>query len=436
MRFLGRARDTVVARLGLLVVRVGFALGRLRPLRSDVVLAGAESGLASGNLLAIRRELERRTPPIPVHLVRYRTRSGIRGRIAGAAEALRAGYQLARARLFVVDDFFFPMYAITPRPGTTRVQVWHAAGAFKKFGYSVLDKSFGADEERLRLVPIHSNYDVCLVSSKAAIAPFMDGFHLPRDRFTSAPGLPRVDLFFDEERRALAITAIRRRYALRADRKVLLFAPTFRGDAVRSARYDDSLDLAAMRDALARDWLLLLRLHPLIRQSVRLPPDLDGFVIDVSDWPDMNELLLAADLLVTDYSSAIFEFALLDRPMAFFAPDLAEYERERGFYFDYRTGVPGPVFEVTRDLADYVAAGHFDLEQVRAFAREWFDVADARASERFVDWIVVPALRGEPVRLGEAPGPEDRAAVLPSPTGRADTTPPPGPGPGRSAPRR
>jgi CDP-ribitol ribitolphosphotransferase len=297
------------------------------------------------------------------------------------------------------------MYAITPRPGTARVQVWHAAGAFKKFGYSVIDKSFGADEDTIRLVPIHSNYDVCLVSSTAAIPHYMDAFHLPRDRFTSALGLPRVDLFFDEGRRARASEAIRRRYGLPADRKVLLFAPTFRGDAVRSARYDDNLDLGAMRDALAGDWLLLVRLHPLVRESVHLPPDLAGFVIDVSDWPDVNELMLVADLLVTDYSSVIFEFALLDRPMAFFAPDHDDYLGERDFYFDYRAGVPGPVFEATPELADYVAAGRFGVERVRAFARKWFDVADGHAAERFVDRIVLPALRGEPLRVDGGPRP-------------------------------
>jgi CDP-ribitol ribitolphosphotransferase len=399
MTLVARARRTAVARLGLVVVRVGFALGRLRPLRSRVVLAGSESGLAGGNLLAIRRELERRTPPIPLRLVRYRTRPGLRGRIGGAVEALRAGYHLATARLFVVDDSFFPMYAITPRPGTTRVQVWHAAGAFKQFGYSVLDKSFGADEERLRLVPIHANYDLCLVSSAAAVEHYMDAFRMPRERFTSSLGLPRVDVFFDESRRARTVEAIRRRYALPSDRRILLYAPTFRGDAVRDARFDDSLDLAAMRDALAGEWLLLLRLHPLIRRSVDLPADLAGFVVDVSDWPDANELMLVADLLVTDYSSMIFEFALLDRPMAFFAPDHDAYVGERGFYFDFRTGVPGPVFETTGGLAAYVAAGRFDLDSVRGFARTWFEVADGRASERFVDRVVLPALRGEPLPL-------------------------------------
>jgi teichoic acid ribitol-phosphate primase len=413
------ARSTLVARLGVLAVRTGFVLGRLRPVRAHVVLGGAEGARQAGNLLYIRRELERRAPRIPVRFVGYQTRPGLRGRIAGAVGALRAGYHLASARLFVVQDSFFPMDAITPRQGTVRVQVWHAAGALKKFGYSELDVSSGPGRDSDRLVPLHANYDICLVSSSAAIAHYVDAFHLPRDRFTAAVGLPRTDLFFDPDRRARAVEAIRRRYSLPAGRRVLLYTPTFRGDPVHSARHDDSLDLALLRDVLSPDWLLLLRLHPLVRESVSLGQDLSGFALDVSDWPDINELMLVADLLVTDYSSAIFEFALLERPMAFFAPDLDAYERERGFYFDYRTGVPGPVFHTSRDLADHVAAGGFDVEPVRAFARRWFDMADGHAAERFVDRVVLPVLRGEPIRLEAGRPPAERPSPSPGLTSAA-----------------
>jgi CDP-ribitol ribitolphosphotransferase len=127
-------------------------------------------------------------------------------------------------------------------------------------------------------------------------------------------------------------------------------------------------------------------------------------MVDGSDEPDINALLLAADVLVTDYSSVIFEYALLGRPMAFFAPDLAEYEGERGFYFDYRTGVPGPVFDDSAALAAYLRGGAFDLERVRAFARASFDVADGHASERFVDAIVAPATGHRPLSRPR-PGP-------------------------------
>jgi CDP-ribitol ribitolphosphotransferase len=153
------------------------------------------------------------------------------------------------------------------------------------------------------------------------------------------------------------------------------------------------LDLGVLQRVLGDDHVVLLRQHPFVRKSSPIDPALAGFVIDVSDYPDINELMLVSDVLVTDYSSAMYEFSLLGRPMAFFAPDHADYEGERGFYLDYRTGVPGPVFERADELASWLRAGAFDLDRVARFRAESFDVADGHATERFVDEVVLPALR-------------------------------------------
>jgi CDP-ribitol ribitolphosphotransferase len=306
--------------------------------------------------------------------------------------AVAAGLHLATARVFIVDDYFFPIYVVRPRRGTTIVQAWHGCGAFKKFGYSVLDKAFGADEELLRRVRIHANYDICLVSSAAVAPHYAEAFHLPLDRFRSDLGIPRTDALLDPGLTDGVAAAVRRRYAIPADRRIVLYAPTFRGATVTDARFAEALDLRRLRDTLAEDHVLLVRLHPFIRRDLAIDADLAGFVIDVSDHPDINDLLLAADVLVTDYSSVIFEYALLRRPMVFFAPDLEAYERERGFYFDFRAGVPGPVFDDSAELAAYLRSGTTDMTRVEAFAQASFDVADGHASARFVDTIVVPAL--------------------------------------------
>jgi CDP-ribitol ribitolphosphotransferase len=385
-------RRRLVIAFRIWLVRAGFAAGRLVPIRSRVVLATSHADRPSGNLVAIRDELARRTPPIPTVVLAYRPAYDARSRLAAVRHAVAAGFHLATARVFVVDDYFFPIYVVRPRPGTTIVQAWHGCGAFKKFGYSVLDKAFGADEELLRRVRIHANYDVCLVSS-AAVAPYYaEAFRLPLDRFRSDLGIPRTDALLDPVLTDGVAAVVRRRYAIPADRRVVLYAPTFRGETVTDARFAEALDLHRVRDALAGDHVLLVRLHPFIRRDLAIDADLAGFVIDVSDHPDINDLLLAADVLVTDYSSVIFEYALLRRPMVFFAPDLEAYERERGFYFDFRAGVPGPVFDDSAELAAYLRSGTTDMTRVEAFAQASFDVADGHASARFVDTIVVPAL--------------------------------------------
>ncbi len=388
----------MIVRIRALVVRVTFRLARFLPLRRRVVLATAHDGALRGNLVVIRDALLAADPPIPVVVLAHASRGDWQGRIRALWSAAVAGYHLATARLFIVDDYYFPLYVVQPRTGTTIVQTWHASGAFKKFGYSVLDKSFGATEALTRQVRIHSNYDICLVGSKAGAVFYAEAFGQPVERFWTELGIPRTDALFDEAAIARTSAAVRAHYGIAADRRVILYAPTFRGDSVGSAVAGPMLDLQRLRDRLGDDHVLLLRLHPFVRAGVAIAPELAGFAIDASDHPEINDLLLASDALVTDYSSVIFEYALLHRPMLFFAPDLEAYEGERGFYFDYRSGVPGPVFETTEAVADYLRAGTIDRARIEAFRTWAFDVADGHATERFVTQVVQPALAGTPPR--------------------------------------
>ena len=384
--------NDLVLTIRIVLVRAAFAFGRRLPLRSRVVLATAHAPRLGGNLAAIADDLAARRPGIPVVALAHRPGVGGRGRIAAAWHAVVAGYYLATSRVFIVDDYFFPIYVIRKRPGTMIVQTWHACGAFKKVGYSVLDKSFGVDEALASRVRIHSNYDVCLVASQTAAPHYAEAFRQPLERFRSDLGIPRTDVLFGEEHLARTRAAVRERYGLTDGRRVILYAPTFRGDSVTDARATDDLDLRVLRDALGADHVLLVRLHPFIRSATPIGPDLADFAIDVSDHPDINELMLVSDVLVTDYSSAIFEFALL-RPA-----DGLLRARLRGVRARARLLLRLPDRRARPDLRDdrgtgRVPAGRrFDLERVERFREASFDVADGGSSTRVTEALIVAVI--------------------------------------------
>jgi CDP-glycerol glycerophosphotransferase (TagB/SpsB family) len=384
-----------VARIAL--SRAGFALGRLLPLKSTVVFATSHLPYLSGNLRFIADELRRTHPGVPVTEITLKIDHHRLARFEFYWAAVRSGYLLARARVVLVDDFFFPMYVVTPRAGTIRVQVWHAAGAFKKFGYSVLDKTFGADEETVSKVAIHSNYSIALVSSMNVAKHYADAFNSSLDIFCSAVGLPRTDVFGDPDQRAAAEARARAAFPQAAGRRVVLYAPTFRGETVRYARYENLLDLEELHRTLGDGHLVLLKLHPFIREGLVIPPGLADFAVDAGDYPDVNDLMFISDILVSDYSSVIYEFALLGRPILFLAPDEDAYDIERGFYFDFRREAPGPIFEDTAGLAAAIRDQAWDIGRVRDFAAANFDVVDGQASRRIVEEIILPSLRGEEV---------------------------------------
>jgi CDP-glycerol glycerophosphotransferase (TagB/SpsB family) len=228
-------------------------------------------------------------------------------------------------------------------------------------------------------------------------AHYAEAFRQPVSIFTSRIGMPRTDVFGDPERRARAEARVRATYPLPAGKRVVLYAPTFRGASVGRARYADLMDLEAMHRVLGEDHVLLLKLHPFVREALRVPPELASFAIDASADPDVNELMLVADVLVTDYSSVIYEFSLLGRPIAFLAPDEGAYDAERGFYLDFRRDAPGPIAATTEALAALIRAGDFDLARVEAFARASFDVPAGGATRRLVDEVLLPALDGTEV---------------------------------------
>ena len=173
---------------------------------------------------------------------------------------------------------------------------------------------------------------------------------------------------------------------------MVLYAPTMRDDHRYSGnRYslDMQLDLEAARHELAGDHVMLVRRHAKVVDSV---PGVDGsFALDVSSWPDVNELLLATDILVSDYSSLMFDFAVTGRPMLFFTYDLADYrDRLRGFYFD-PDRQPGPhlstsaeVIAAIRDI-DAVSAAHAGA--YAAFRADFTPWDDGHAAQRLVDRV-------------------------------------------------
>jgi CDP-ribitol ribitolphosphotransferase len=384
--------------------RAGVTLARLRPIQERVYIVANRDGALRGNLAEIERAL-RALPATPTILRETGSddeRNGgvpILSLFTAVLRIAKRSYRVATSRVVIVDDYFFPIYPVKKRSGVTIIQVWHACGAFKRFGRATLESEWGADEIFLKWVPIHANYDLTLVSSASIAQIYADAFGQPVEQITAAFGIPRTDALAPSPRRDAAEREVRTRLGLTDSRTTILYAPTFRGADMKGAGAPELLDIAALYRALGDQYRLILRLHPFVKSAMRIPEEARDFVVDASREPDVNEVMLAADILVTDYSSIIFEYALLNRPMAFLAPDLAVYERERGFFFDYRSGVPGPVVETTEQLVAWINAKAFDLPRVAKFAAESFDVMDGRATERLVEQVVLPALRGEPLRI-------------------------------------
>ncbi|GGT59869.1 bifunctional glycosyltransferase/CDP-glycerol:glycerophosphate glycerophosphotransferase [Actinomadura citrea] len=205
-------------------------------------------------------------------------------------------------------------------------------------------------------------------------------------------GYPRNDLLYSPEAGTVA-ARVRARLGIPEGKRVVLYAPTWRDDQYYSRgryKFDMRIDLERARAALGDDHVLLVRLHTNVVDGVR--EDGHGFVRDVSAYPDITELYLISDVLISDYSSVMFDYANTGRPMLFFTYDLADYrDRLRGFYFDFEAEAPGPLVETSDDLIEAVRDAESAMDGYRDrykdFVARFCPLDDGHAASRAVDRV-------------------------------------------------
>ena len=292
---------------------------------------------------------------------------------------------LASAHAVFLADACDVVSCLPMRPETKVVQLWHACGAFKKWGMSTAGLLFGNTKRQIERHPFYKNLSLVTVSSPEVAWAYREAMDLEsQPEVVKATGVSRTDRFFDdtflEDARAEVISAV----PAITGKKVLLYAPTFRGH-VGEAAGPDFIDFDMMREMLADEWVLLVKHHPFVKNPPAIPENCKEFAFLVPDVPT-DRLMATADAMVTDYSSVVFEYSLLERPIAFLAPDVDSYCDWRGFYYPYHEMTPGPVLNTTQELISWVQSlsDGFDPTTVRAFREKFMSACDGHATERIV----------------------------------------------------
>ncbi|MCR5690875.1 MAG: CDP-glycerol glycerophosphotransferase family protein, partial [Eubacterium sp.] len=210
-------------------------------------------------------------------------------------------------------------------------------------------------------------------------------------------GYPRNDILFRDNNEE-AIRRRKRELGLPLDKKIILYAPTWRDDEWsddEKYEFRPQINFDLLRSKLGQDYIMIVKYHYLIMDAVDWS-GYDGFVYHFDQSRDIAELFLVSDLLVTDYSSVMFDYSILRRPMFFFAYDLDKYKNElRGFYFSYHGEMPGPISNTTEDLIKDIKEYDDSLytERYEKFCEKYNGVDDGQASRRVKDLIeaMVPA---------------------------------------------
>ena len=292
--------------------------------------------------------------------------------------------ELATAKYVFVDDASLILSSIPLRKETVAINLWHACGAFKKFGRSTAELKFGSSAATLDKYPNYGNLTHVTVSSPEVIWAYEEAMHLPKG-IVKATGVSRTDQFYDKE---FVESRKQKLYEIMPEakgKKVILYAPTFRGH-VATASSPDRIDFERFCRELGNEYIIVCKHHPFVKNPPIIPEELQHFARDLTKYLSIEDLLCCADICISDYSSLVFEYSLFEKPMIFYAYDYDNYCDWRGFYYDYSEFTPGPVVQTEDELLNSIKNidTQFDKQKVIDFKEKFMGSCDGHATERII----------------------------------------------------
>nr|WP_245894540.1 CDP-glycerol glycerophosphotransferase family protein [Planomicrobium soli] len=321
--------------------------------------------------------------------------------INSQVEALFKGFEVPYVRRFTIRWFMtFPrakywvnnvrLPSWMPKPQETIfVQTWHGT-PLKKLGIDIEEIHMPGTKTstyKKNFVIESSKWDYLVSPNAYSTEIFKRAFHFKGRVIES--GYPRNDVLSNASSEAIA--QIRKNLGIPDNKKIMLYAPTWRDNEFYQKgkyKFQFQFDLDKWKKEFGDDWVLLSRMHYLIAENFDFSAHA-GTVYDVSAYPDIRDLYLVSDMMITDYSSVFFDYAILNRPIIFFMYDLEKYQNElRGFYINIEEDAPGPIVQTEEELfqaMNELMHANVQLDpKFKVFRNKFASLEDGHATERVV----------------------------------------------------
>ncbi|MBE5937285.1 MAG: hypothetical protein E7265_04555 [Lachnospiraceae bacterium] len=369
----------MIKKIGYILFAMMYYIGCIRPVNPDKYFCVmTHDGSKDSSVGVVIEALRQKNPKAEFTCVRKDSRGG-----AGLINLIfRMSFALSVSGTVLMDNEFLPLAYTVLRKEVKVVQLWHGTGSIKKIGRDANEGNLLALEKKAdkRITHLIANSDYTAKLHGNAFGVVKDNVYLT--------GIPRTDIMFDERKRRECIAGFFKKYPKLNNKRMVLYAPTFRDD--KTDNPDIGLDLGYWCDNTDENTVLLLRLHPHVASAYD-DSDLLRYgdrIVNVSGHEDLNTLLFVADILITDYSSIVFEYALLDRPIIFFAYDLAEYsDYGRGLYEDFEKFAPGKIVTTTEEVVNELSNRDIYSEIRKKFIDKYYKYLDGCSTKRLVELL-------------------------------------------------
>lgn len=354
-------------------LRLWYHLCRLTGVRRRIVCLSRQSDTPSLDFKLVKDCVERTHPGYRVTILS----KTIGNRAAYAFHMFKQVYYVATSRAVLLDSYCIVVSLLGTTIKAPVIQMWHSLGNLKCFGYAALDTVEGHSSETAELMHMHRGYDSVLISSLSFADDYAASFGVDASMLYEAP-LPRTDLYLDPVRAERERTAIERAIPQTAERRNIVYCPTYRKRPAANER----AAIQALIDCVDFDeYNLIFMRHPV--DTLRID---DPRVI--SRYPDGLDMLFVADYVISDYSTIIYEAGLLGVPVYLYAYDWEEYSSQRRLAVDVEHDVPALFTDDPKAIMAAIGRDEFDAAAFRAFVDKNVEVPqDSTCTDRVVEHV-------------------------------------------------
>lgn len=366
----------LLAKVGIGILNIIYIFYKLFPIKKQIVFLSRQSDKISIDYYMLKHKLKEIAPYINIIEIYEMIPASFTGKIKyGLNLVTRQMFALATSKVVILDGYSIAVSVLKHRKDLKIIQMWHAMGSLKCFGYATINSAEGYNKETAQVFRMHKNYDYILASSRNCIVPLSIAFGNPVDKFL-VMSLPRIDIITDKKIKEQLRGRILKRYPHICQKRNILYAPTFRKNADMVNAIKDLIDSVDYEE-----FNLIIKLHPLMKEQIN-----QGKAMIIEEFTSL-ELLSIADFVVTDYSAFIFEAAVAKIPIISYAFDYDVYEKERGFLIDFKKEIPTKICRTAEDVIEMINTDRFDLDRISRFAQKYVTYQEG-CTQRFAKFVL------------------------------------------------
>lgn len=367
-----------VIKIGKFVLNLIYMLFKLFPVKNKIVFLSRQHDKSNIDFELLKNQILQEHQDYEVVILTKMIHEGLLSKISYILHMFVQMYHLATSKVAILDTYCITVSILHHKKSLKVIQLWHAIGAFKKFGYSILGKEEGSSERIAKLMQMHENYDYVCTSSIHTIPYFAEAFHVDESKMIVKP-LPRLDILLQSSYQNQIKDKIYSKYSYLNDtnKKVILYAPTFRKNGQDMQQPVNEL----FKYMDKNKYELIVKLHPLTKQEIHI----DGVIQDT--YFDTIEMCVIADYVITDYSAFVYEAALLEKPLFFYAYDFDSYLKNRNFYIDFKKDLPQKIMTTAEEVIDAINTDNYDIEKIKQFVKWNIAVPKTTYTKDLCDFI-------------------------------------------------